>query len=127
MQYFLDGIKKTFTVEGRATRTEYWFFVLSVWICSVVLFGIFTSITYLLSCLFPDGGGLATAIMIIIGLAYIVCVVGLVISSFTIQIRRLHDINKSGAWIFLSFVPFIGNIVLLVFCVMPSVTENNNY
>ncbi|WP_306895831.1 DUF805 domain-containing protein [Agromyces albus] len=34
--------------------------------------------------------------------------------------RRLHDTNRSGAFFFLAFIPFVGSIILLVFMLMPS-------
>lgn len=51
---------------------------------------------------------------------------GTVAPSIALNVRRLHDINKSGWWLFIAFVPF-GNIVLLVFYCLPSVNEGNNY
>lgn len=50
-----------------------------------------------------------------------------IIPSLAISIRRLHDINKSGWWLFISLVPLVGSILLLVYYCKPSVTENNNY
>ncbi len=44
-----------------------------------------------------------------------------------LEIRRLHDINKSGWWILISLVPFVGGIILLVFYCLPAVNEGNNY
>lgn len=30
-------------------------------------------------------------------------------------VRRLHDVGKSGAYMFISFIPFIGCLILLYF------------
>ena len=30
-------------------------------------------------------------------------------------VRRLHDVGKSGAYLFVSFIPFIGGLILLYF------------
>jgi uncharacterized membrane protein YhaH (DUF805 family) len=35
-------------------------------------------------------------------------------------VRRLHDTNRSGFWIFIAFVPFVGGIILLVFMLLDS-------
>jgi uncharacterized membrane protein YhaH (DUF805 family) len=43
------------------------------------------------------------------------------IPSIAIQVRRLHDAGKYWAWIFINFVPLVGQIVLLVFFLQPSV------
>lgn len=127
MGYFLEGLKNAFKIEGRASRSDYWFFVLFAWIFSFVVAGIMGCIYALLYYLFPTGGGLTTFIVIICGIAYFVFSLYLMIAMITAQIRRLHDIDKSGAWILISFVPCIGSLVLLVFLLMPSATQNNEY
>ena len=35
--------------------------------------------------------------------------------SISVSVRRLHDISKTGWWLFLSFLPIIGTIILLIF------------
>jgi uncharacterized membrane protein YhaH (DUF805 family) len=42
-------------------------------------------------------------------------------------IRRMHDINKSGWWLFIALVPIVGWIIYLVFLFKGSVDEGNNY
>lgn len=49
------------------------------------------------------------------------------IPGLALSVRRLHDINKSGWWVFLSLVPFVGAIILIIWCCQPSVEENNQY
>ncbi len=43
------------------------------------------------------------------------------------EVRRLHDTNRSGWWLFIAFVPLVGAIVLLVFLCSASVNEGNTY
>lgn len=50
-----------------------------------------------------------------------------IIPLLAMEIRRLHDVNKSGWWLFISFVPLVGSIILLVLFCSASVDENNNY
>ena len=40
--------------------------------------------------------------------------------SLEMAVRRLHDVGKSGWWLLLGFVPFVGQLVLLYFYVQPS-------
>ena len=42
-------------------------------------------------------------------------------------IRRLHDTDKSGWFLLISFVPLIGGIILLVFLAMQGTTGPNKY
>jgi len=98
--------------SGRASRQEYWMFMLSV--------GVF----YLL-CLMAAaaGSGFAAIAMIILILFGIVAF----IPGIALFIRRLHDTGRSGAWWFISFIPLIGSIVLLVFLVTEGDAGVNQY
>jgi uncharacterized membrane protein YhaH (DUF805 family) len=42
-------------------------------------------------------------------------------------VRRLHDIGKSGWWVFIGLVPFAGLIVLFVFTVLDATPGINRY
>jgi uncharacterized membrane protein YhaH (DUF805 family) len=39
--------------------------------------------------------------------------------NLSLAVRRLHDTDKSGFWIFIGLIPLIGGIVLLVFYLLP--------
>jgi uncharacterized membrane protein YhaH (DUF805 family) len=41
-----------------------------------------------------------------------------------ISVRRLHDIGRSGFWLFIGLVPIIGGIILLVFDCTDSAPDN---
>lgn len=45
----------------------------------------------------------------------------------TLRVRRLHDIGRSGFWLFIAFLPFIGGLVLFVWSLMPSDPKENEY
>ena len=49
------------------------------------------------------------------------------IPNLSISFRRLHDIDKSAWWLFISFVPVVGAIILLVFSVKPGTVGTNRY
>ncbi len=49
------------------------------------------------------------------------------IPGLALEIRRLHDINKSGWYIFISLIPIVGWIILLVMLCQPYVDEGNEY
>ena len=81
--------------NGRASRPEYWWFVLGVTLVSIVL-------------------------SFIAPVAYFVFVAGTFIPSIAVATRRLHDTNRSGWWQLLLLVPIIGFIILLVFLAQES-------
>ena len=94
---------------GRASRSEFWFYFLSV------------SLLYTVLIL------LASAISEFLGvLVYAILILGLLLPSLAVTVRRLHDSSKSGWWLLLGFVPFAG-IVLLIFYLLPSDVGENAY
>lgn len=90
MNWYLEVLKKYAVFEGRARRSEYWYFVLFNLIISVVLGFI--------------GGAIGTTL---IGTIYSL---GVLVPSVAVAIRRMHDVGKSG-WFCL--IPFY-NIYLAV-------------
>ena len=110
--------------EGRASRSEFWWFY---------LFHLFTVFGGLLILVLLTGateaalgrqaaGPVAGIFMLLLMLVWL----GLAIPSLAVSVRRLHDTDHSGAWLLLAFVPF-GFIVLLVWYLTPSSLGPNRY
>ena len=108
MKWYLEVLKKYAVFNGRARRTEYWMFALFNLIIAFVL-GI-------VEVIFGSPG--------VIGTLYTLAVI---IPSIAVSVRRLHDTERSGAWLLIAFVPLIGTIVLLVFMVQDSKPDQNQY
>ncbi len=113
MEYLKNALNKFADFETRASRKEYWMFVL--WFI-LVYFGLFI-ISAILSKLVRIN---IVFLPIIFAIVYI-------IPSISIAVRRLHDIGKSGWWYFISFIPFVGGIWLLVLLVTKGDIGNNSY
>ena len=77
MNYYLEVLKKYADFNGRARRSEYWYFILFSSIISVIL-SIATSGTSMLK--------------IIISLYSL----AVFVPSIAVGVRRMHDVNKSG-------------------------------
>jgi len=97
MRYYLKAFKNYAVSGGRASRKEYWFFVLFHFL-----------IIYILA--FADGFlgmydivgddtvyGLLSGFYILISMVPMIC----------LQIRRLHDVGERGAWCLASVVPLL--------------------
>ena len=104
-------IKKYAKFEGRANRPQYWYFVLTQFLAGFILE---------LLCVIPF-------VNIIAGLALLVLWLGLIVPGIAVSVRRLHDTNKSGWWLLLCFVPFVGSIVILVFMCLEGTKGANKY
>jgi len=110
--YYLDAFRKFADFSGRATRSQYWFFVLFNFIISLVL-GFIDSIFGLYS----DGMGFLSAIY---GLVVL-------IPALALSVRRLHDTNRSGWWLLVLFIPIVGIFVFLYFMIQDSTPGANRY
>ena len=96
-------LKKYFVFEGRASRSEYWWFQLIV------------SPSYLISTILENE----------IGYLFLGITLFTLIPAISAGVRRLHDTNRSGFFLLISFIPFIGGLVLLFFLI-PEGTKGKN-
>nr|QGT50695.1 DUF805 domain-containing protein [uncultured Elusimicrobia bacterium] len=109
--YFIDVVKNQyFNFEGRATRQQYWMYILFYAILSVVV-GIIGSIL---------GDTVRGILSGLLNLALLLPTLG-------IAARRLHDTDRSAWWLLVSLIPAIGGLVLLVFLVLPSTEGENRF
>ena len=110
-------LSKLTDFSGRASRAEFWKFYLSFLVLFIlILFGILVLIV-LANPTISDGAldAISYALAIPAGL-------------FTLSatVRRLHDTNKSGWFVLLSIIPFIG-LILLIMLLFPSDKGRNKY
>ena len=83
--------------NGRASRSEYWWFAL------------FVGVIYLPLLLIAAATEM-TALMVVA----IIFVLACFLPQLAAAVRRLHDTGKSGAAYLISLVPFVGGIILIV-------------
>ncbi len=57
----------------------------------------------------------------------LVLTVAWLIFGLALAVRRLHDIDRSGWWLLIGFIPFVGGIVLLVFSLLPGTRGPNRF
>ncbi len=50
-----------------------------------------------------------------------------IIPSIAVGVRRMHDIDRTGWWLLIAFIPLIGVIVLLIFALLPGTAGDNKY
>jgi uncharacterized membrane protein YhaH (DUF805 family) len=109
IDYYIGAFRKYADFSGRATRSEYWWFYL-VTIAVSILISILESILNI-----PFG--LISVLYFFISL----------IPNLSIQVRRLHDVDKSGWYILLNFLIIIGSIWLLILNILDSTPGANKY
>ena len=105
------GFANYFNFKSRASRSEYWYFILFLVIVTIVLWIVDIAINgpnevFLLNSIFS----LATFI-----------------PSLSALVRRLHDIGRSGWYLLLGLIPLVGIIILIYWACQPSTPQQNEY
>ena len=108
LDYYTGVLKNYAGFEGRARRAEFWQYGLMNLIVVVVL--VFLS-----------------AIIKPLFFLVIIYYLAILVPTLAVTVRRLHDTDRSGFWFFISFVPFVGGIILLVFECLDSTPGDNKY
>ena len=107
-QYFVDVLRNKYAdFNGRARRSEYWYFVLFNFLIGTAV-------------------GVVTGLIGIDWLSYIYSV-ALLVPGIAVGVRRLHDIGKSGWWLLISFIPLIGGIWLIILMAKEGDHGNNAF
>lgn len=119
MKWYIKVLKQYADFSGRARRKEFWMFTLINFIIMMAL----QTAMMLVGGMNPEAGGIAMAIMGLLGLYGL----AVFIPSLAVSVRRLHDTNRSGWWLLVGLVPIIGAIVLIVFYVQNSQPGTNQY
>ena len=99
--------KKYATFEGRASRSEFWWWFL------------FSTIVVLASLLISEE--------IDNPILYLIIWLILVIPGFSVIVRRLHDVNRSGWNYFWILIPILGSLLLLYWFTKKGDAGKNNY
>jgi uncharacterized membrane protein YhaH (DUF805 family) len=88
--------------SGRAPRSEYWWFYLTVMVNLIIANLI---------------GGARGTLMVLV----------LWVPSLAVSVRRLHDTGKSGWWLLMLLIPVVGPILLTVWFASPGDRQANVY
>jgi len=119
-----------FSYEGRMRRKT--FFIRSIVLGIISLIIIFPVQVYYfnqlrdlsdLAASYDDVRQVQTESVIVTG------ILSIILSLFNLPnaVRRLHDIDKSGWWILIAFIPLIGGIWLMVYYFTAGTAGNNNH
>lgn len=115
MKWYLKALKQYADFTGRARRTEYWMYLL------------FNTIFVIVATLLDNLLGLKFYQDVPYGFIYMLYALATFIPGLAVLVRRLHDVDKSGWWIFISLIPFIGAIWLLILLFTEGTPGSNEY
>ena len=108
MKWYLKVVRDNYAnFNGRASRQEYWMFILFNFIFTIVVG-------------FID-------VFLSLGFLSLLYVLAILIPGLAVLVRRLHDVNKSGWWFFIIFIPIIGAIWMLILLCTDGNPGENSY
>ena len=108
MEWYLKVVRDNYAnFNGRASRQEYWMFILFNFIFTIVVG-------------FID-------VFLSLGFLSLLYVLAILIPGLAVFVKRLHDVNKSGWWFFIIFIPIIGAIWMLILLCTDGNPGENSY
>lgn len=111
--------EQAFNFKGRARRRE------------VVIFAAqFIFLSWLTTVIGGEGAGVKHASNSLAGWASLllgIVLIGAMVPALSIQVRRLHDIGRSGWWLLFGHIPLIGHLFMLFAMFWPGDAGANNF
>ena len=115
---FRLGFQNYCNFNGRARRSEYFYFFLTVWVINTIL----------LYAVFIEAGNSSNEEnMMIFLFAWLVFCFITMIPSLSLTVRRLHDTGRSGWYVLVLLLNIIGVCILLIFVCEDSEKITNEY
>lgn len=116
----LSAFVNVLNFSGRASRREFWYFHL-------VMFLVPFAASLYAALVMPPETLLTFANWIEANPGYLSISLVFWVMSWSLLVRRLHDSDRRGWWVLISFVPLLGALVLLVFAVQPGTPGPNRF
>jgi len=118
MEWMILPLKRYAEFSGRSRRKEYWMFFLLTLLVTIGL-GIATGGEEGISGVVDEDGGMSFVM--------IVFYIAILIPTVAVEVRRFHDQDKSGWFVLLNFVPFVGWLIVLVLMCLEGTKGENQY
>ncbi|MCM0583518.1 DUF805 domain-containing protein [Weissella diestrammenae] len=100
--------------SGTASRSDYWWPVIINFVLGALIVNFIQGLT----------GHPITEIYnvqdLTVSMIRNVAIIVLWFANLTVSIRRLHDTDRSGWWVLISIIPFIGTIWKIILMLLPS-------
>ena len=132
MEWMLMPLRRYADFSGRSRRKEYWMFtlfILLVYVGLITLLAVGGGLSGMFDPTASGGAGITAlggTVLALFGLF----VLAILIPTIAVQVRRMHDQDKSGWWVIIAYIPvvnYIGGIVLFVFMCIEGTRGENRY
>ena len=125
---FTDSIKnafvKAFDFKTRSSRAEFWYFYLFTVIVGMIAIQIDQ---YLSLELIRFELSRSPNNEFILGHFYTFTYFLFLVPSLSLYVRRLHDTDRSGWWLMIMLIPFIGFVTITMFWLLKGNDKSNKY
>ena len=118
-----------FNFSDRTSRKDFWLTILMIFIVNIC-FSLVISLIFGHSVDFSQVKTVEELMEVLKDPAAIISLIWTIaniIPGLAMDVRRMHDINKSGWFIFITLIPLVGGIIYLVWLCTASVDNDNNY
>jgi len=114
-------LKRYAEFSGRSSRAEYWWFVALQWLLIAIAVFIGVSIA--------GGTGPQQTSPLFNGfiVPFVLGFLALLIPNIAVQVRRLHDQDRSGWFILLFAIPYVGGLLSIIFMLIPGTRGENRF
>ena len=126
LNYYLEALKKSGNFNGRAGRKEYWCFILINFLISALL--------EIIKEVYEEAANDSIIasdfyfyVYLFLAFAPLIFNLAMIVPTLALTVRRLHDTNHRGWWIFVNLIPFVGLIVMLIFLIDQGEKGANRY
>ena len=128
MEWMILPLKRYADFSGRSRRKEYWMYSLGIAIVYilffVVLFGAMGASTDAST---GEVGMVGSMFAGTAGIAFLIFILAILIPSLAVQVRRFHDQDKSGWFVLLNLIPYVGGIIVLVMMCLEGTKGPNRF
>ena len=114
--------------QGRARRSEYWYFCLF----NFLIYSL-SSVVYIIILAAGVSGGSSGSLIAafsggsVLTILYGIYSLAIIIPSLAVACRRLHDIGRAGSYLLFAFIPIVGFIFLLIWFLQEGDPGTNRY
>ena len=115
MDWMLMPLRKYADFSGRSRRKEYWMFLLGVVGAAIVL------------SIVEGALGMSGMVGGVYGPLTTILLLGVFVPALACQVRRFHDQDKSGWFVLIGLIPFVGGLAVLVFMCLEGTSGPNQY
>ena len=120
MKWYFKVFRQYADFTGRARRKEYWMFHLFHLIILIPLILLDEKPAFIYN-------EYDTPIISVIEIIVLIYFLIALIPTLAVTVRRLHDTGRSGWWYLITFVPYVGNLIILIFACYDSQYGKNKW